>query len=55
MQYSQLSARAWCDAGSHECVAEGFAWPFDSREVMTLFSASNYAGRSKNKARAHIR
>jgi len=35
---------------SHEQVSEGFEWPFESRRhLMTVFSASNYAGRATNK------
>ena len=35
---------------SHECVKAGYDWAFaGKRTVMTLFSASNYGGRSRNK------
>jgi len=36
---------------SHEQVLEGFDWPFgDGRLLATIFSASNYAGKTRNKA-----
>ena len=39
---------------AHEVVSKGFAWqgPNDSRQLLTLFSATNYCGVSNNSGGA---